>query len=78
MTAMRDQFVYTAHEDGWRAWQHWKTSRAVFYTYPARNGDMPLLTLDCYTCKPFDVQKCADFVREYWETIDVVRNEIEV
>ncbi len=78
MTAMQDPFVYTAHEDGYGAWQHWKTSGASFYTYPARNGDKPLLTLDCYTCKPFNVEKAVSFTKNFWNTTEIVWKEVEV
>lgn len=78
MIACSEPFVYTAHEDGWGAWQHWKTSGASFYTYPARCGDRPLITLDCYTCKPFSAETVVIFMKEYFETTDIVWKEIEV
>lgn len=78
MTAMREPFVYTAHEDGYGAWQHWKTSGASFYTYPARNGDPHLITLDCYTCKPFNSKKAVSFTKKFFNTINIVWKEIKV
>jgi len=78
MVSMRDPFVYTAHEDGYGAWQHWKTSGASFYTYPSQNGDPHLITLDCYTCKPFDSEKAVLFTKEFFNTIDIVWKEIKV
>jgi S-adenosylmethionine/arginine decarboxylase-like enzyme len=78
MTIMREPIVYTAHEDGWGAWQHWKTSWASFYTYPARNGDQPLVTLDCYTCKRFDIEKVVKFTQSFFKTTEIVWREIEV
>lgn len=78
MTPMRKPFVYTAHEDGYGAWQHWKTSGASFYTYPARKGDPCLITLDCYTCKPFNSQKAVNFTKKFFNVIDIVWKEIKV
>lgn len=78
MTTMREPIIYTAHEDGFGAWQHWKTSGASFYTYPPRNGDKPLLTLDCYTCKPFSVIDAVNFTKLFFQTTDIVWKEIPV
>jgi hypothetical protein len=78
MTAMQDPFVYTAHEDGYGAWQHWKTSGASFYTYPARKGDPCLITLDCYTCKPFNSKKAVLFTKHFFNTIEIVWKEIKI
>ena len=76
MVPCREPIVYTAHEDGWGAWQHWKTSGATFYSYPSRNGDPALITLDCYTCKPFVTEKAVMFTENYFKTKEIVWKEI--
>ncbi len=76
MVTMRDPIVYSAHEDGYGAWQHWKTSGASFYSYPARNGDLPLITLDCYTCKPFETEIVVNFTKDFFNVTDIVYKEV--
>ncbi len=51
---------------GYGSWTHWKTSGATFYSYEA-----PLITLDCYTCKPFDPEAVVQYTREFFDPIDL-------
>jgi len=75
MTVLSDPVAYTAHEDGFGGWIHWKTSGAHFYSYQT---NPPLFTVDCYTCKPFSVKKAIEFTKKYFDSIDIVWKEIEV
>lgn len=61
--------VYSAHEMGYGAWVHWKTSGAVLYSYPTTP---PLFTVDCYTCKPFDTKRAADFTKRFFRAKELV------
>lgn len=75
MTVLSDPVAYTAHEDGYGGWIHWKTSGAHFYSYET---DPPLFTVDCYTCKKFSVDKALAFTKKYFNAIDIVCKEIMV
>ncbi len=75
MVVLSDPVAYTAHDDGYGGWIHWKTSGAHFYSYPT---NPPLFTVDCYTCKAFSVQKAVEFTQKYFNTIEIVFKEIEV
>lgn len=74
MEKLSGPYVYSAHEMGYGGWIHWKTSGAAFYSYPT---DKPLFTVDCYTCKPFDSQKAAEFTKEFFGALEVVWKEVE-
>ncbi|MEK7134776.1 MAG: S-adenosylmethionine decarboxylase [Patescibacteria group bacterium] len=73
--------VYKAHELGYGGWVRWRTSGCVFYSYsmdsplPTKN---PFFTVDCYTCKPFDVKKAAEFTRTFFNAIELVWKEVGV
>jgi DNA-binding Lrp family transcriptional regulator len=41
----RTKINYSAHEDGYGGWIHWKTSGAHFYSY---HENPSLFTVDCY------------------------------
>jgi len=73
MTVLSEPVAYSAHEDGYGGWIHWKTSGAHFYSYPT---DPPLFTVDCYTCKSFSVKEAVDFTKAYFQTIEIVFREI--
>ena len=72
MEIVSGPFAYSAHEMGYGGWIHWKSSGSHFYSYPT---NPPLITVDIYTCKPFEVEKVARFTREYFKTIDIVWKE---
>ena len=74
MTVLSNPVAYSAHEDGYGGWIHWKTSGAHFYSY---HGSPPLFTVDCYTCKKFSVKKAVDFTKKYFDTIEIVWKEIK-
>lgn len=67
--------AYSAHDCGYGGWIHWKTSGAVFYSYPT---DPPLFTVDTYTCKPFSIKDAVEFTKKYFNAIEVVWKEVEV
>ncbi len=65
--------AYSAHELGYGSWVHWRTSGATVYSYPTAP---PLLTVDCYTCKPFNAKQAAEFTAKYFKTTKMVWKEI--
>ena len=67
--------IYSAHELGYGGWVHWRTSGCAFYSYPTTP---PLFTVDCYTCKPFDTHKAAEFTQKYFKATELVWTEIKV
>jgi hypothetical protein len=67
--------AHSAHDMGYGGWIHWKTSGAAFYSYPT---NLPLFTVDCYTCKPFSAEEAAEFTRKYFNAIELVFKEVEV
>jgi S-adenosylmethionine decarboxylase len=73
MEKLSGPYAYSAHDMGFGGWIHWKTSGAAFYSYPT---DPALFTVDCYTCKPFDAEKAAEFTREYFSALDLVWKEV--
>jgi S-adenosylmethionine decarboxylase len=73
MEALSKPHAYSAHDMGYGGWIHWKTSGAAFYSYPT---NPPLLTIDCYTCKPFSAENAARFTREHFDTIELVWKEV--
>lgn len=73
MEKLSAPYVYSAHEMGWGAWIHWKTSGATFYSYPT---DPPFFSVDCYTCKPFDASLAAEFTKEFLHAVDLVWQEV--
>ncbi|PIN74880.1 hypothetical protein COV18_05685 [Candidatus Woesearchaeota archaeon CG10_big_fil_rev_8_21_14_0_10_37_12] len=75
MTVLSDPVAYTAHEDGYGGWIHWKTSGAHFYSYPT---NPPLFTVDCYTCKPFIPEEAVEFTRKFFSAKETVWKEIEI
>lgn len=75
MRPLSEPFAYPAENMGYGGWIHWITSGAHVYSYPTTPA---LLTVDAYTCKPFDVNKAVEFTKEYFQVIEVVWKEIEV
>jgi len=82
MTVVSGPFSYEAEGLGFGAWVHWRTSGAHVYSYtndPFGTGienTKPLLTIDAYTCKPFDAKKAAEFTAKYFDAIDFVWKEV--
>lgn len=58
---------------GYGSWTHWKTSGSTFYSYRAFPPQLPhpLITLDCYTCKPFDPQAVVRYTHEFFDPINL-------
>ena len=77
MQVLSGPYVYSAHELGWGAWIHWRTSGANAYSYPSQGNNSPLVTVDTYTCKPFSVQDAVNMTREYFKPLKLVYREIK-
>ncbi len=77
MHVLSGPHVYSAHELGWGAWVHWRTSGANAYSYPPIDQHRALLTVDAYTCKPFSVEEAVKITREYLDPIRLVYREIK-
>ncbi|MDO8183780.1 MAG: S-adenosylmethionine decarboxylase [bacterium] len=73
MEVLSGPVAYSAHDMGYGGWIHWKTSGAAVYSYPT---NPPLVTVDCYTCKPFSAEKAANFTQEYFQAIELVWKEV--
>lgn len=73
MEKLSEPLIYSAHEMwfGWRI--HRKTSGATFYSYPT---NPPLFTVDCYTCKPFNALKAANFTKKHFQALELERKEV--
>ncbi len=65
--------AYSAHDMGFGGWVHWRTSGAAIYSYPT---NPPLVTVDCYTCKPFNAQQAAEFTANCFKATKVVWKEV--
>jgi len=54
---------------GWAGWVHWESSGAHFYAW-----EQPLLffSVDIYACREFDVQRAAQFTRDFFDAPEVV------
>ncbi len=77
MQVLSGPHVYSAHELGWGAWIHWRTSGANAYSYPAQVNNPALLTVDTYTCKPFSIDEAVRMTREYFNPTRLVYREIK-
>ncbi len=75
MEVISGPFAYSAHDMGFGGWIHWKTSGANVYSYPTNPA---LVTVDCYTCKPFSVKEAVEFTKKYFKTTEIVWKEIQV
>lgn len=75
MEKLSGPYAYSAHDMGYGGWVHWKTSGAAVYSYPTNPA---LVTVDCYTCKPFSVEEAAKFTEEFFDAIEIVWKEVEV
>lgn len=75
MRPLRDPYTYPAEDIGFGGWIHWITSGAHVYSY---KGDPSLVSIDAYTCKPFDPEKAVAFTKKYFNTIEIVWQEVGV
>lgn len=73
MEVLSGPVAYSAHDMGYGGWIHWKTSGAAVYSYPT---NPPLITVDCYTCKPFSAEGAANFTKEYFQATELVWKEV--
>lgn len=62
---------------GYGGWAHWVTSGCAVYSYDKwfTQNSFHLITVDCYTCKPFSVEKAVEFTKRYFKTIEIVFRE---
>ncbi len=63
---------------GYGGWIHWVTSGCHVYSYTkekTQNG-FDFITVDCYTCKPFQIEKAYWFTKEYFKAEEVVIREV--
>lgn len=75
MRPLRQPYTYPAEDKGFGGWIHWVTSGCHVYSYFA---DPPLVTVDAYTCKPFDSKKAAEFTAEFFNATELVWKEVKV
>jgi len=68
MTPVDGPYIYPCGELGFGGWIHWTTSGAHIYSYPPKKTgtDKSLVTVDSYTCKPFDTTKVFDFTKNFF------------
>lgn len=68
MTPVDGPYIYPCGEKGFGGWIHWTTSGAHVYSYPPEKTgfEKSLVTVDSYTCKPFDVKKVTSFTTDYF------------
>ncbi len=87
MRPLEKPFAYPALKMGYGGWQHWVTSGVHVYTYPAittgsssvtGKADQCLVSVDAYTCKPFDNEKAVAFTKEYFKCTEIVWQEVRV
>ena len=69
-------FSATGHGDpihhGYEALVVWVESGASVYVWEKLN----FLTVDIYTCKPFDTLKSIDFTRDFFKTTEIEYQEV--
>jgi len=51
----------------WNGFVMWLESGSHCYVFPR----FKFFTVDCYSCKPFDNQKVADFTQKYFKSDDI-------
>lgn len=84
MNVLQPPFSYPAFVKdvlvGYGGWIHWATSGAHAYSYiPAwTKTGKPFFTVDAYTCKPFSLQKAAEFTKEYFKTTNIMWKEVKI
>ncbi|MEI8130369.1 MAG: S-adenosylmethionine decarboxylase [bacterium] len=87
MRPLGQALAYIAGNMGYGGWQHWVTSGVHVYTYPAvttgsgsvtGKADQCLVSVDAYTCKPFDNEKAVAFTKEYFNCTEIVWQEVRV
>lgn len=79
MRPLQEPFTYPAEDAGYGGWIHWVTSGAHFYSYtPKLGADKPFFSIDAYTCKPFNIEDAVAFTKEYFNTDEIVWQEVEV
>lgn len=84
MTVLQPPFSYPAFVKevyvGDGGWIHWATSGAHAYSYIPQwtKTGKPLFTVDAYTCKPFSLEKAAQFTKEYFGATEIVWKEVKI
>lgn len=72
MTPVDGPYIYPCGERGFGGWIHWTTSGAHIYSYPPEKTgtNQTLVTVDSYTCKPFNVNEVVFFTENYFNITD--------
>lgn len=72
MTRLMEPVTHRSELFGWAGWIHWETSGAHLYAW---ERPRLFLSVDVYTCKPFDPQAAIEFTRGFFDTLDIVGKE---
>jgi hypothetical protein len=82
MQPLQKPFAYPAIKNnllvGYGGWIHWITSGCHVYSYDkewTENG-LYLVSVDCYTCKPFSAIKAVEFVKSFLNAVEITLLEI--
>jgi S-adenosylmethionine/arginine decarboxylase-like enzyme len=69
MTRLIEPVTHRSDQYGWAGWIHWETSGAHLYAW-----DQPelFLSVDIYTCKPFDPLDAIEFTKKFFDTQEIV------
>jgi len=83
MEVLGKPYADTAHEMGYGGWLHWKasvdldTSGITVYSYPRGYSKPPLVTVDIYTCKAFDLKVVVDYTSQFFDVTEIVAKTVE-
>ena len=72
MTRLEDSILKYHQNYGWCCWTPWVESGSMLYTFEKEK----FVTLYIDTCKPFDVDKCLNFIREFFSPLELEYKEI--
>lgn len=72
MKVLTDPVTHRSERFGWAGWVHWETSGTHVYAW-----DQPLLfvSVDIYTCKPFQPRLAREFTRDELQLSKVTTRE---
>ncbi len=62
---------------GYGGWVHWVTSGCAIYSYDKQftKSGFYLIDIECYTCKPFLLEKAVEFTKNYFQVIEISYRE---
>lgn len=72
MRVLTDPVTHRSERYGWAGWVHWETSGTHVYAW-----EQPILfvSIDIYTCKPFDPRLAREFTRSELQLTKVTTKE---